>query len=147
MTANESAALQHQLTATAGGFLRNLVIEGTCSRCFTPTTHQPLCPRCQDHATTPGLPSAVGFMTYASHHAPIEQSGRVMRTYKAPNDLAPPNAVRTVSLLAAVVLRGHRHCASRLAGVNVTHWAVVPSLPPKSTSEHALAPIVRTFNP
>lgn len=141
-----SAALQRQLVITAGGFLRNLVTDGTCVRCFTPTHSLPLCPPCVTNlASVPAtgrLPDAIGFMTYASREAPIEQSGRVMHGYKARDGLVSPNAIRTVSLLTALGLQGHRHCPGRLVGAPVTRWATVPSLPPKP-GDHPLNTIVR----
>ncbi|MBE1533438.1 hypothetical protein [Actinomadura algeriensis] len=65
-------------------------------------------------------------MTYAVDRS---QSGYVMRGYKR----VPPveEHRRVVAMLALLALRGHAACPSVLAQAPVTHWAAVPSLPPK----------------
>jgi hypothetical protein len=136
--------LQRQVAATAGGFLRNLVTEGTCQRCYTPLNSGELCGTCRTHDGHIGLPDARGFMTYASWADPIRQSGRVMRGYKA--DIPVPSAERTVSLLTALAVQGHRDCPSHLAGTPLTAWAHVPSLPPKETEIHPLAQVLRALS-
>ncbi|HEY0637238.1 MAG TPA: hypothetical protein VGD67_06295 [Pseudonocardiaceae bacterium] len=145
------AALRSRLVATAGGYLRNLVTDGTCSRCYTPiagsTMRAPMCSRCRrddDTDAATGLPDARGFMTYASHHEPIAQSGRLMRDYKSPIQPSA-SAQRTIKLLAALALQGHRDCPRALVGTAPTAWAVVPSLPPKAPDHHPLARILRSF--
>jgi hypothetical protein len=138
------AALRTQLVARAGGYFRNLVTEGTCSRCYTPIHGVALCSRCRQDDATAGLPDARGFMIYASGNEPIQQSGRVMHDYKSPI-FRSDDAVRTVTLLAALALQGHRACPGRLVGAQLTAWAVVPSLPPKVPDTHQLARILRSL--
>jgi hypothetical protein len=82
-------------------------------------------------------------MTYASHAEPVQQSGYMMRAYKA--SVPSQNARRTVALLAALALRGHRECPGRLAGAPLTAWACVPSLPPKGDASHALRKILKAL--
>ena len=136
-------ALKQQLVTSAGGFLRNLVAAGTCSRCYTPQRVGGLCGTCRFHGSPPGLPDARGFMTYASWAEPIQQSGWVMRKYKEP--IPVPSAERTVRLLAALAVRGHRHCPARLVGAPLTAWAHVPSLPARPGTAHPLATILRSL--
>ncbi|MGF1660986.1 MAG: hypothetical protein ACFCVG_00695 [Kineosporiaceae bacterium] len=76
------------------------------------------------------VPNRHGFMIYAGYDVPIRQAGHVMRGYKTP----PANTrevTRVVQLLTLVALRRHTSCAGQLAGMPVTRWASVPSLPPK----------------
>lgn len=136
------AALRDQIVAAAGGYFRNLVIDGTCSRCYMPVDAVRLCARCRQDGAAIGLPDVRGFMTYASHDEPIQQSGRIMRGYKA---VVYPSAsaVRTVTLLATLALQGHRTCPGRLVGNHPTAWAMVPSLPAKEPRQHPLARILR----
>jgi hypothetical protein len=97
----------------------------------------------RSHDAIPGLPDAHGFMTYASRAEPIQQSGWVMRQYKDPIPI--PSAERTVRLLTALAVRGHRHCPSQLVGVPLTAWAYVPSLPVRHGTVHPLAAILRSL--
>lgn len=134
---DDIAVIRHQLVSTAGGYLRNLIPgTDTCTVCYTPCSETTLCDRCARDAEINGLPDARGFMTYASYGKPIEQSGHVMRAYKA--NLPSHTAWRTVFLLAALAVRGHRHCPERLVGSRPTAWASVPSLPPKGQGIHPL---------
>jgi hypothetical protein len=136
--------LRHQVLATASGFFPNLVTDGTCTRCYTPVHGTVLCPRCQQDDLTAGLPDARGFITYAAHHEPIQQSGQVMRDYKT--RIHPSrNAKRTVALLAALALRGHRHCPGHIVGTAPTAWSAVPSLPPGEPDSHPLVQILRSL--
>lgn len=142
------AALRSRLIATAGGYLRNLVTDGTCQRCYTPVDGADLCSRCRrdgaDDAAA-GLPDALGFMTYASRHEPIAQSGRLMWDYKSPIQPST-SAQRTIKLLAAVALQGHRDCPRALLGTAPAAWAVVPSLPAATLpDDHQLARILRSL--
>jgi len=140
------AALRSRVVATAGGYLRNLVTDGTCRRCYTPVDGVTMCARCRrdDTDADAGLPDARGFMTYASHHEPIAQSGRLMWDYKSPIQLSA-SAQQTIKLLAALALRGHRDCPRALLGTAPTAWAAVPSLPAKGPDDHHLARILRSF--
>lgn len=133
------AQIQHQLQRLAGGYLRNPSLRASCGRCFTPLPTGGLCDKCTAQVRMPDLPDALGFMSYATHDDPAAQSGRVMRGYKWPTPLA--SATRTVQMLAAVGLRRHTSCLSRLVGVPVTRWATVPSLPPKD-GQHPLNTLV-----
>jgi hypothetical protein len=149
VTADASiAALRSRLVATAGGYLRNLVTDGTCQRCYTPIDSAATkCSRCRrDDAdnVASGLPDARGFMTYASHHEPIAQSGRLMWDYKSPIQPSA-SAQRTITLLAALALRGHRDCPRALLATAPTAWAAVPSLPAKDPDDHRLARILRSL--
>jgi hypothetical protein len=125
------ARIQHALSATAGGFLRNPGGPGTCSRCFTPVVSPPLCPACRSAVARPGMPDLIGMLTYAGYLDPITQSGRVMRGYKNPAFPGGGTYRQTVTLLAALGLIGHVACPGHLTGTPITAWATVPSLPPK----------------
>jgi hypothetical protein len=113
------AQVRQALAMTAGGFLRNLRREGTCARCFTPTSSLPICTRCSSLAARPGGIDALGMLTYAGHLVPISQSGHLMRGYK--NPLLDSQAQRqTVALMAALALLGHGTCPGVLAGTWVS---------------------------
>ena len=144
MTDAQITQLKGALVTTAGGYLRNPGGPGTCTRCCTPTNRGPLCPDCRYASSAPGVcPDLLGIMTYAGYLDPIMQSGHVMRGYKNPA-ISPGGHRRTVALLAALALVGHRECPGRLLGASVSAWATVPSLPPKPHSgEHPLHQIVR----
>lgn len=130
------------LATTAGGFLRNPLLDGTCVRCFTPTASRPFCGRCKSLIATPGGPDLLGIMSYAGYLAPITQSGHVMRGYKNPHIDAQVHR-QTVALMAALGLLGHVACPGALIGSPVSAWATVPSLPPKpDLPTHALNGIV-----
>jgi hypothetical protein len=62
-----------------------------------------------------------------------------MRGYKAPRPVAEHRQV--VGLLLHLALTRHTKCAGLLAGLPVTHWAVVPSLPAKAAG-HPLRALV-----
>ena len=142
--AGRIAALRDQVVAVSGGYFRNLIRTGTCSRCFTPIATPELCPPCRQESVVDGLPDAIGFMTYASADEPIQQSGRVMHGYKSP--IFPSvNAMRAVRLLAALALKGHTTCLGQLVGAVPTAWAAVPSLPPKPSQDHPLAQMLRSL--
>lgn len=142
MTDPRVAQVQRTLSGTAGGFLRNLILAGTCSRCFTPTASTPTCGRCQVLQSFAGGPDLLGIVAYASYLAPITQSGHLMRGYK--NPLIPPGVHRqTITLMSALGLLGHIACPGALVGTPVSAWATVPSLPPKpDVARHPLHEIV-----
>lgn len=142
MTDPRVERIQQTLAATAGGFLRNPLRVGTCSRCFTPTQSWPVCARCRTLLAYDDGPELLGIMAYAGYLEPISQSGHVMRGYKNPR--IPSGFHRqTVALMAALGLIGHAACPGTLAGTPVSAWATVPSLPPKpERPKHPLNDIV-----
>ncbi len=99
------------------------------------------CIPCNGHRSRPGLADSVGFLTYA---VAGQQSGYVMRGYKAPSPLEEHRTI--VALLLLLALSTHAQCPGALAGTAVTHWATVPSLPAKS-GEHPLHAIVGKIAP
>jgi len=126
------------LSAIAGGYLRNTVRAAhvTCADCLTPVSGYELCFACKSHHTRDGLADAIAFLTYAIAG---QKSGHVMRGYKAPQPVTEHRQV--VALLLLVALESHTRCAEALAGLPVTHWAIVPSLPAKQ-SAHPLRSLV-----
>jgi hypothetical protein len=147
VTDDRVSPIRQALEATAGGFLRNPVTHGTCTRCFTPLAGGDLCPPCRTHYAIGGGPDLLGIMTYAGYLNPISQSGYTMREYKNLGDRSP-GPWQTVVLLSALGLYGHTDCPRRLLGVPVTAWASVPSLPPKpGAPRHPLNDIVRRVAP
>ena len=97
----------------------------TCRVCLTASPGQEMCDPCQRQYFTFGdrLADQTAFVIYARA---AHQTGRIMYGYK---ESAPAEEhVRMVQLLFASALLGHRDCPARLAGVEVTHWCVVPSL-------------------
>ena len=133
--AGRIGALRAQVVALSGGYFRNLIRAGTCQRCYTPVSTTDYCMQCRRDSSVAGLQDAIGFMTYASHADPIQQSGRIMRDYKLPV-FPSGSAVRAVTLLAALALQSHRICPGRLVGDDPAVWALVPSLPPKLSRDH-----------
>src|SRR5882724_10919667 len=89
------ARLTAALVSRAGGYLRNPVRQErvTCAVCTTPVAGYELCFQCNRHRAYDGLADAVAFLTYA---VAGQQSGYVMRGYKAPS---PLDEHRTVVLL------------------------------------------------
>lgn len=128
--------VRQQLEQKAGGYLRNLALTASCLRCYTPLPATGLCTSCSHQVEMAGMPDVIGFMTYATHAAPVPQSGRTMRAYKYP--VPVPLAVQIVEMLTAIAVRGHVGCPGRLVGLSVTRWASVPSLPPKPGTVHPL---------
>lgn len=141
MTDSRVQAVRQALVATAGGFLRNPVTSGTCTRCFTPIAAGSLCSRCRSHQAIGGGPDLLGVMAYAGYLDPISQSGYTMRGYKNPS-IPRGTHWQTVTLLSALGLWGHVSCPGKLLGTPVTAWASVPSLPPKP-QPHPLNEIAR----
>jgi predicted amidophosphoribosyltransferase len=135
--------LKSVLISRAGGYLRNPVRRDgvTCAVCATPTAGFQRCYICNRHRAHTGLADACAFLTYAIAG---QQSAYVMRGYKARPPLEEHRAI--VRLLLAVGLSGHAPCPSALAGVPVTHWASVPSLPAQP-GEHSLHKIATSLAP
>lgn len=144
MTGPESAGRWGAaLVSRAGGYLRNPVHADrvTCAVCTTPVDGYRRCIRCNGHRNLPGLADTVAFLTYA---VAGQQSGYVMRGYKAPKPLEEHRAIVALLLLAA--LSRHAQCPGVLAGTPGTHWATVPSLPAKP-GEHPFHAIVSKIAP
>ena len=116
------------LVARAGGYLYNPVRQDgrTCVVCATPVSGRRRCYKCDLQGQHDGLADVAAFLTYA---VAGQQSGYVMRGYKAPQPL--PEHRTIVTLLVYVGLARHAKCSAVLAGMPVTHWATVPSLPAK----------------
>jgi hypothetical protein len=126
------------LIAVGGGYLRNPVRKAgvTCPDCATPVDGYERCYPCNSYRSRTGLADATAFLTYA---VAGQESGHLMRGYKA---LRPVDEHRrVVGLLVGLALRRHAKCAGILAGLPVTHWATVPSLPAKP-GEHPLRSLV-----
>jgi predicted amidophosphoribosyltransferase len=138
------ARLSASLVARAGGYLRNPVRRDheTCAVCTRPCAGSERCYPCRQHRGHQGLADATAFLTYA---VAGRQSGHVMRGYKAtPQPVGEHRMV--VHLLAALGLAGHAQCPGLLAGMPVTHWATVPSLPARP-GEHPLHKLVAGLAP
>ncbi len=131
------ARLSAALVSRAGGYLRNPVRQDrvTCAVCMTPVTGYERCYQCNQHGQA-GRADAVSFLTYA---VAGQQSGYVMRGYKAQPPLEEHRTI--VTLLILLALSRHAQCPGTLAGTRLTHWATVPSLPAKP-AEHPLHEIV-----
>jgi hypothetical protein len=148
------ARLSAALVARAGGYLRNTVRQElvTCAVCATPVTGFRLCYQCQRRRGRTGLADATGFLTYA---AAGRQSGYVMQGYKARPPV--PEHRTIVTLLVLLGLARHTGCAAHTGCADggrspVTHWAAVPSLPPREAEppregEHPLHSIVSRIAP
>lgn len=130
------------LVARAGGYLRNPVRRDrvTCAICATPVAGYERCYRCMMQRRT-GDADAVAFLTYAVSG---QQSGYLMRGYKAPSPVEEHRTV--VTLLCLVGLAAHERCPAVLGGAAITHWAAVPSLPAKPGA-HPLRAMVRNAAP
>ncbi|GIF96580.1 hypothetical protein Cci01nite_16740 [Catellatospora citrea] len=96
------------------------------------------CHPCQSHYSAHRglLADVVAPLTYAVRN---EQSAYVMRGYKAVQVVEEHRLV--VSVLTWLGLSLHSACLGTVAGLPVTHWATVPSLPPKQ-GEHPFHRIV-----
>lgn len=131
-----ASRLEDILVAIGGGYLRNPLrsVYVTCADCATPVAGYRLCYSCNNHSR-PGLADATAFLTYA---VAGQESGYLMRGYKA----RPPVAEHEMVVgLLRLALEAHTGCAGILGSLNVTHWATVPSLPPKPY-EHPLRRLV-----
>jgi hypothetical protein len=128
------ARLSAALVSRAGGYLRNPLRQGnvTCAVCTTPSSGYERCYACNSHHAYDELADSVAFLTYA---VAGQQSGYVMRGYKAPRQVK--EHVTIVALMILLALSMHSQCPGALAGAPVTHWATVPSLPAKP-GEHPL---------
>lgn len=121
-------AVKLSLFQNAGGYLRNTLHEAdrTCAKCrgtFGMRSGQSVCGPCAYNYAGVTAADIVGSVIYGVDGT---QSAKLMYGYKS----SPPSAVlvRRIASLAAVALRGHVHCASKLVGIPCTHWATVPSL-------------------
>jgi hypothetical protein len=144
MSAQEAIArLGAVLVSRAGGYLHNPVREDrqTCPVCTAPVSGFRHCFQCRLHLCHDGLADASAFLTYA---VAGQQSGYVMRGYKAPSPLQEHRTI--VQLLLFLGLAGHARCPGALAGHPVTHWATIPSLPAKP-GEHPLHRLVGSLPP
>jgi hypothetical protein len=132
------------LVRQAGGYMYNVVRESraTCAVCSTPCPGYMYCQTCNRHRGAPGQRAdQVASLTYA---VAGEQSGWVMRNYKA-----TPAVVESRNVVAMLGLLGvglHSRCAGARVGVEVTHWASIPSLPAKP-GIHPLRPLVASAAP
>jgi hypothetical protein len=109
--------------------------------CATPVYGRDRCYKCELHRHHDGLADATAFLTYA---VAGQQSGYVMRGYKAPEPL--PEHRTIVTLLAYTGLARHARCCAVLAGAPVTHWVTVPSLPAKP-GEHPFHKLIGRLAP
>lgn len=137
------ARLSAALVSRAGGYLRNPVRQDhlTCAVCATPASGYERCYTCSAHRVYEGLADSTAFLTYA---VAGQQSGYVMRGYKAPRPVK--EHVTIVALMILLALSVHSKCPGTLAGAPVTHWASVPSLPARP-GEHPMHQIVRSVAP
>ena len=132
------------LVQNAGGWLRNPVRirSVTCEVCTTPTESGYIkCFPCKLHCEAARVADQVAPLTYAIAQT---QSGYVMRGYKA----TPPvhEHKKYVTLLSILGLSIHARCAGNLLGAPITHWSLVPSLPPKP-GDHPLRALVANSAP
>ena len=129
------ARLSAALVTRAGGYLRNPVRRITSP---APSARGYMhCAPCNDHPRSyDGLADATAFLTYA---VAGQQSGYVMRGYKAQRPV--DEHVTIVALLILLGLSMHTRCPGALAGMPVTHWTAVPSLPARP-GEHPLRRIL-----
>jgi hypothetical protein len=122
---------ESRLIEVAGGYLRNIIREPgiTCRVCATPTKdgYQQCYPCLSHERYGPGRTAdRVASLTYAR---PDHQSGLVMSGYKGRSGPVSPEHRLTLALLTLPGVYRHGACAGRLAGRQITHWAVTPSLP------------------
>jgi len=134
------------LVAQAGGYLRNMIVNGTCPTCRTWTGGAgTMCQPCTTFEQSASRPDALGFLTYAGKLPPIEQSEFVMYGYKRPGQLRSDAAYNVVALLTYLGVRGHLYCPGRLVGRPLTHWSTVSSLRGR-LHPHPLRDIVAASN-
>lgn len=132
------------LVSLAGGYLRNTVyVPGkTCPVCLTTiNAGYSYCRACDSHRSqvpTKRTADHVGFLTYAIEG---RQSHYLMRLYKASSTVDTQEQRGIVGLLAVAGIYLHIQCLARVAGMAVTHWTAVPSLPAKP-GEHPLHQIL-----
>lgn len=129
------------------GYLRNTRrgLHETCQVCTAPIDDSyTVCYACSGHRAHPGIADRVGAVAYAWYG---HQSGRIMEGYKGrAGQAVRHNDVSAVALLGLSAIGLHTTCAELLAGLPVTHWAVVPSLP-RRDGDHPLQRVVRAFAP
>jgi hypothetical protein len=87
------------------------------------------------------LADATAFLTYA---VAGQQSGYVLRGYKALRPVSEHVSIMIMMLLLATSI--HEHCPAILGDMAVTHWSTVPSLPAKP-GEHPLHQIIDRIDP
>lgn len=137
--------LSNLLVTRAGGYLRNPIREAgvTCSVCTTPVDGYPRCLPCNEDLRVHGgqLADIVAPLTYAVGG---DQAAYMMRGYKGRPPV--PEHRLVVSILTWIGIARHVDCVGRLVGQPVTHWATVPSLPPKP-GEHPFHRIIATNPP
>lgn len=128
------ARLGTALVSRAGGYLRNPMRKNglTCAVCATPCPGYDLCAQCNRHRVHAGLADSTAFLTYA---VAGDQSGYVMRGYKAPRAVDEHRDIVTILILLALSM--HLRCPGAVLAAPVSHWASVPSLPAKP-GEHPL---------
>lgn len=114
------AELRQSLVTSGGNYLRNtLHISGvTCEMCARPVAGYQRCYKCAGYAA-----DLVGAMIYGVDG---QQSGRLMYGYKSTTP--GPSHRQIVKSLAALGIRGHLACMDKLAGLEASRWATVPSL-------------------
>lgn len=131
-------SLAPALLARAGEYLHSPLREDrvTCAVCAAPVSGYERCLECDRHLAYEPLADAVAFLTYA---VAGQQSGQVMRGYKAPQPVH--EHLMIVIMLVLLGLSAHKQCPGTLAGAPVTHWATVPSLPARQ-GPHPLRSII-----
>lgn len=130
--------LRGRLAALAGNYLRtpHRGTGVTCADCMTPVAGYELCYVCNGHRRIEGHANYLGFLTYA---VAGQESGSLMRGYKASRAFTEHRLA--VGLLLFIALHEHSECVGILAGIPVTGWATVPSLPAKP-GRHPLRTLV-----
>ena len=125
---NSASVLEQQeriLSATAGGYLRNVIREVgvTCAVCATPVYGDfATCYMCGHFP--PGAADVVAPLTYAVSGA---QAALAMRQYKdGPAELRSRQA-QVVSRLLYVGISRHEQCIERLVGQPITRRLTIPS--------------------
>jgi hypothetical protein len=128
------ARLAAALVSRAGGYLRNPIRKNgvTCVVCATPAPGYGLCAQCNRHRVHAGLADSTAFLMYA---VAGDQSGYVMRGYKAPRPVDEHKEIVVILILLGLSM--HLRCPGALISTPVSHWATVPSLPAKP-GEHPL---------
>jgi predicted amidophosphoribosyltransferase len=136
-------AVKQSLFDTAGGYLWNTIHlpYQTCSHCrgtFAMRDGHPICGPCTSYLGA----NVADIIASVIYGVDGEQSAKLMYGYKS----TPQSAVLTqrIASLAAVALRGHVDCASKIIGVPCTLWATVPSLR-NIGSDHPLRSILLGF--
>lgn len=136
-------AVKRSLFNTAGGYLRNTIHlpAQTCACCrgsFAMQDGHQICGPCASYPSA-DVADITASVVYGVDGT---QSAKLMYGYKS----TPHSAVlaQRIASLAAVALRGHVDCASKILGVPCTLWATVPSLR-NIGSDHPLRNILLGF--